>query len=273
VKPVPQVQVNGISLYCEQHGEGAPILCIHGTSSSAVVWGDAVEELARRGRCIAYDRRGCFRSERPDPYESTDVGDHTDDAAALLDALSATPAVVIGRSYGGEIALDLAHRYPTKVKAIALLEPAMLSYPDLMAWARPVIDRAMEAGARDISTVAETFLRDVAGDEGWESFSPELQEMFRGNGPAILAELRGKYLDLSAEQLGSITQPALVVSAQESPDAFRRCNDFLVDALPNATSVLVDGNHLISPAHRAVLEFVDRFVTHAPLEGKDYSYP
>jgi pimeloyl-ACP methyl ester carboxylesterase len=266
VRLVPQIQTNGISLYFEEHGQGPPILCIHGTSSSALVWGDAFTEIGLRGRCIGYDRRGCFRSERPEPYESTDVADHTDDAAALLDALSATPAVVIGRSYGGEIALDLAHRYPTKVKALALLEPAMLSDPDVMAWAEPVIDRALEAGARDPSTVAEVFLRDVAGDEAWESFPPELQKMFRGNGPAILAELKGRYPDLTAEELSKITQPALVVSAKDSPEAFRRCNDVLVDALPHAEPALIDGNHLINPAHPAVLEFVDRFVTHASLQ-------
>ena len=64
------------------HGSGAPVLCIHGAGSSALVWADAVEKLARVGRVIAYDRRGCSRSERPAPYERTSVGEHADDAAA-----------------------------------------------------------------------------------------------------------------------------------------------------------------------------------------------
>ncbi|HSL07679.1 MAG TPA: alpha/beta fold hydrolase, partial [Pseudonocardiaceae bacterium] len=50
-----------------------------------------------------------------------------DDAATLVDALAATPAVVIGRSTGGEIALALAHRFPDKVKALVLLEPAVFT--------------------------------------------------------------------------------------------------------------------------------------------------
>jgi len=60
-------------------------------------------ERSERGRCIIYDRRGFSRSERPEPFETVDLSDHVDDAAALLDALSATPAVVIGSSTGGEI--------------------------------------------------------------------------------------------------------------------------------------------------------------------------
>ena len=258
---MPEVHVNGIHLYYEQSGEGAPVLCVHGTSSSALVWADAVKELAGRGRCIVYDRRGSFRSDRPEPYETTDVSDHADDAAALLDALSATPAVVIGRSYGGEIALDLARRYPTKVTALALLEPAMLSLnPEAMAWAQPVIDKTLEAGTRDVSSVAEVFLRAVLGDEAWQSFPTELKEMFIGNGPAILAELRGGSLDLTAQELAEVDQPTLIVSAKDSPEAFRLVDGVLAEALPNSESVQVEGSHFISPAHPAVMEFVDRFV-------------
>ena len=88
----------------EEHGSGAPILCIHGTGSSALVLERRDRALARLGRVIAYDRRGCRRSERPEPYERTSVAEHADDAAALLDALDAAPAVVIGRSYGGTVA-------------------------------------------------------------------------------------------------------------------------------------------------------------------------
>src|SRR5919108_6437820 len=105
-----EISVNGVSLYYEEHGAGEPIVCIHGTGSSAVMWADAVDELAAHGRTIVYDRRGSFRSERPEPY-ATDVHQQTEDAAALIDALDAAPAIVIGRSYGGEIAIDLALRY------------------------------------------------------------------------------------------------------------------------------------------------------------------
>ncbi|CAN5737951.1 alpha/beta hydrolase [soil metagenome] len=256
-----EVQANGIRLYYEQQGEGAPVLCIHGTSSSAMVWGDAVKGFAGRGRLIVYDRRGSFRSERPEPYATTNQGDHADDAAALLDALAATPAVVIGRSYGGEIALDLARRYPTKVAALALLEPAILSLdPEGNTWLRRLTDKVLEAGASDISSVAEVFLGEVIGDEAWESFPTKLKKMFIGNGPAILAELRGGPLELTAEELAEIDQPTLMVSATDSPEVFRRVDDVVAEALPNCETVLVEGGHFINPAHPAILEFVDRFV-------------
>jgi pimeloyl-ACP methyl ester carboxylesterase len=255
---MPIAHVNEIDIYYEERGDGTPILCIHGTSSSALVWEGAMSELAEHGRCITYDRRGSFRSQRPEPYETTHVTEHTDDAAALLDALSATPAVVIGRSYGGEIALDLARRCPDKVGALALLEPAILSLnTEGKAWLQAILDRVLTIGATDLSSVAEVFLREVAGEGAWTAFPDEIKDMFRGNGPAILAELRGGSLELTAQEMRSIDQPALMVSAKDSPEAFRSVGQIVADALPNCDSVLIDGDHLISPSHPAVLRFVD----------------
>jgi pimeloyl-ACP methyl ester carboxylesterase len=66
------IHVNGVRLYYEEYGRGAPILCIHGTSSSAMVWsGPTSDALMKLGRVIVYDRRGCTRSERPVPYEAS----------------------------------------------------------------------------------------------------------------------------------------------------------------------------------------------------------
>ena len=86
--PCPRSESTASSLYYEEHGSGEPILCIHGTGSSSILWVDAAAELGKRGRTIVYDRRGFGRSERPEPLVM-DVHLHADDAAALLDALDA----------------------------------------------------------------------------------------------------------------------------------------------------------------------------------------
>src|SRR5262245_47768771 len=121
------IRVNGVRLYYEERGQGDPILLIHGTSSSALVWQpSSIQTLASLGRLIVYDRRGCTRSERPEPYE-TSVVQHSEDAAGLLEALDAVPALVIGRSYGGETAIELALRHPDEVRGLILLEAASLT--------------------------------------------------------------------------------------------------------------------------------------------------
>ncbi len=255
---MPYLKVNGIQLYYEERGNGNPVLCIHGTSGSALMWEAAADTLAPLGRIITYDRRGCTRSERPVPYDRTMVSEHADDAAALLRALDATPAVVIGRSTGGEIAVDLALRYPAEVRALVLLEGGGTS---LTADGRRYVDdmAAMlrEVAFRDPSAVGETLLRAVADDGAWESFSPEVQRMFTDNGPAILAELAGgAAADVSIEQLARLDRPTLLVAATDSPEPERLAVDALAEAIPGARKVVVAGGHLIDPAGPAVLAFL-----------------
>lgn len=259
---MPHVLANDVRLHYEKVGAGAPILCIHGTSSSALVWGDALAPLAELGRVVSYDRRGCTRSERPHPYDITSVREHADDAAALLTRLLASPAVVIGRSYGGEVALDLALRHPHAVRALVLLEPAVLALaPSAAALVEPLTARVLETSRRDPDAVAEVFLRAVAGDATWEAFPPPLKEMFTENGPAIVAELRAGPWDPSPDLLKTIDVPTLVVAGEDSPPPFREIVDAIADAVPDARSCLVPGGHLISPGIPEVVDFVESVLT------------
>jgi pimeloyl-ACP methyl ester carboxylesterase len=255
---VSAIRINGVSLYYEVHGAGSPILCIHGGGSSALLWGEAVPELARFGRVIVYDRRGCTRSERPDPYQATVVGEHADDAAALLEALAATPAVVIGRSYGGEIALDLLRRYPDLVRALVLLEPAILT---LSAQSRAGLE-TLTVQARAIAAAdgpgpaAEHLYRAFLGDPTWVGLPEGIRRVLLDNGPAILAELNGERFTPTAAAYTRVTQPVLIVSGDTSPPAYRVVDDALARMIPGARHEVIGGGHLVNPAAPVVLEFL-----------------
>jgi esterase len=259
---VGELRVNSVSLYYEEHGAGESILCIHGTGSSSVLWADAAAELGKHGRAIVYDRRGFSRSERSDPLVM-DVHVHADDAAALIDALSAAPAIVIGRSHGGEVAVDLALRYPDRVRALALLEGGGLALSEeLRRWVAEVDEQIFAAAETDVGAVAEALLRPVLGDEGWERLPEPVRQVFIANGPAIVAEERGGLLDVSVEQLRTIAQPTLVLAGRESPPALGEVASLVAAAIPSARITWVEGGHLIDPAHPAVLAFVDEALGH-----------
>ena len=257
---MPEAHVNGIRLYYEEHGEGRPILCIHGAGSSALLWADAVEELARLGRVIAYDRRGLGRSERPEPYERTTVNEHADDAAAMLDALSAVPAVVIGRSFGGWVATDLALRYPDRVRALVLLEPdAPGLTPAADQWVSAFSERMRAVAAKaGVEAVGEALISEVAGEDAWRSFPDDVRRTLTDNGPALLVELHayeGAHVDAAA--LATMERPVLLLAAADSPCEFREVTEALADALPNARLAMIGGGHLIDPAAPAVLAFIE----------------
>jgi esterase len=258
---VPEVEVNGVRLFYEERGDGAPIGCIHGAGSSALVWDDAVGKLERLGRVIAWDRRGCARSERPDPYERTSVREHADDAAALLEAVGAGPAVLIGRSYGGTVATDVAIRHPERVRALVLLEsdaPRELA-PATAEWIDGLANRLQDVAKRDgVDAVGEALITAVAGQAAWDSWPGELQRVLTGNGPAILAEVSGEWwVDADADALGSIEAPVLIVAAEDSPPELSQPAEALTKAIPTARITHVAGGHLIDPASPDVLAFVE----------------
>lgn len=256
---MPNASVNGVRLYYEEHGSGTPILGIHGAGSSAVFWEDAAGRLAELGRAIVYDRRGCSRSERPDPYDVTTVQVHADDALELVRELDAEPAVLIGRSYGGTVALDLAIRHPESVLALALLEAGPIGVsPEYDAWFEE-LRRRVEAtvAARGADAVGATVLRAVFG--AWDELPHAFREVFTANGQALVAEIRGGE-STDANRLGEIGAPTLVVTAQDSPAEFRRASEAVAQAIPQARSVQVSGGHAIDPAGPDVLAFVAELV-------------
>ena len=252
---MPHTSVNGVRLYYEDRGRGMPILGLHGAGSSAVFWEDAADSLSELGRVITYDRRGSNRSERPDPYETTSVQKHADDALALMRDLGAEPAVLIGRSYGGTIALDVALREPGSVLGVALLEAGPMGLaPEYDEWFRSGRARCEEVSS---DAVGEVMLRRVFG--AWDELPPEWRDVFTANGPALLAELRGEERTDTA-RLGELAAPALVVTADRSPEPIRLASEALARALPQARHARVGGGHAIDPAGPDVLAFVAEIV-------------
>lgn len=253
-----EFQANGVTLYYEEYGDGPAIVCIHGVGSSAAFWSDAARELANHGRAIVYDRRGCSRSERPEPY-ATNVHQQADDSAALIDALAAAPAVLIGRSYGGAIALDVALCYPDRVRALVQLEgDGGLSLSEIAMQQLAELEEKIFAAAEvDLDSVAETVVSAVAGRDAWGALPEEARQILTANGTAILAELRGGFPEVTVEQLASIDQPTLLVGGKDSLLDYSDVISIASTAMPSARVAWVEGGHLIDPAHPVVLDFVE----------------
>ena len=126
-------ELNGIKLYYEIYGTGAPLVVLHGNGGSIAALRYQIDFFRSHRQVIAVDSRGHGRSEMG--AGRLTYLQMADDVAALLTRLHAAPADVLGWSDGGIVALLLALHYPALVRRIAVsganLSPEAFDATDL----------------------------------------------------------------------------------------------------------------------------------------------
>lgn len=178
------VIVDGI--WCAAAGEpgAAPLVLIHGTLDRSAGLLKLSRRLDRTHRVVRYDRRGYGRSvDHPGPFDATG---NIDDLVAIVEATCDEPAVLVGHSYGGNVALGVADRRPELVSAVAVYEAPLSWEPwwsggSAGGHALEVRDQPADA--------AERFMRRLVGDERWERLPPATRRARRAEGRALVGEM------------------------------------------------------------------------------------
>ena len=117
---MPKIGVNGIELYYELLGpeDGEVLVLSNGILMSTASWYLQKPALSKRNRLLLYDCRGMWRSDHPAGPYTMEL--HADDLALLLDALGIDSAHIGGISYGGEVSMAFALKYPQRVRSLIL---------------------------------------------------------------------------------------------------------------------------------------------------------
>ncbi|BDI28926.1 arylesterase [Capsulimonas corticalis] len=117
---MPFIETDNTRLFYQDWGTGKPVLFIHGWCVGAGMWEYQTTALAEEGlRCIAYDQRGCGRSD--DPGRGFDYDTLADDLAAMIDHLDLRDVVLVGHSMGGGVIAQYFHRHGAHRIAQAVL--------------------------------------------------------------------------------------------------------------------------------------------------------
>lgn len=115
---MPTVDANGLKLYYEVHGEGEPLLCVHGLTCDTLAWIPQLEAFSGAFRTVIFDNRDVGQSSMAEgDYE---VADMARDALALADALELESFHLLGISMGGAIAQEIAIQAPGRVRTLTL---------------------------------------------------------------------------------------------------------------------------------------------------------
>lgn len=238
---MPTIHANNIDIYYEQHGWDRPgdVLALsNGVLMSTASWVYQTPVLSRHCRLLLYDCRGMWQSEHPPgPYS---MAQHADDLAALLDALGVERAHIGGVSYGAEISMVFALRYPQRTRSLVVSSAVSQVDPLL---------RAMMAGwiaaarARDPELLFQVTLP-VNFSERWIAANAAAldaaRQRYRQLDMDAFLELLLSFsrLDITAD-LHRIDAPALVIVGEEDILKPPKYAKIIARELPNSEYAII----------------------------------
>lgn len=125
----------------EWPGAGRPFVLLHGLASNATTWLAVARVLAAQGhRVLAIDQRGHGRSDKPET--GYDFATLSEDLHLALDALDVDVPVLAGQSWGGNVVLDYAARYPESAHRLIFVDGGFLDLQSRpgMTWERVAVE-------------------------------------------------------------------------------------------------------------------------------------
>lgn len=205
--------INNIKTYYEEHGNGEPVLFIHGLGSSVADWKLQIDFFSKEFKVIAYDIRGHGLSETSSSKFS--IVNLADDGATLLRSLSGKPAHVVGISLGGMIAYQLAVSDPDVVKTLTVVN----SIPEfnianirlrIKFWARLVILKLF-----GLRTIGKMLSKKLFPGEKFEALRKEFViKWSKNNKRAYLNTLKAMKGWSIRNQLELIRCPTLIIASE-----------------------------------------------------------
>ena len=283
------LDVNGASLACHERGDGEPVVFVHGTSQDIRTWHAQVADFAQHFRAIIYSRRYARPNEDILPGRDDQMLPHVDDLVALLRALDATPAHIVGNSWGAFIALLTAIRHPDTVRSLVLCEPPVLplfvsNNPKPGEIVRMLVRNPVDAfrvmrfglGVAQPTAKAyregnneranEIFGKGVLGKKAFAALPEDRVRMLSENVAAERAQFLGAgFPPLAESDVKRVTVPTLLVAGEQSAAILRiTFINALQRLLPNVRRTTISAaSHMMhedNPGafNHTVLQFLDK---------------
>jgi pimeloyl-ACP methyl ester carboxylesterase len=271
------VDVNGQKIHYKIVGSGEPVMILlHGFASSTDSWKGVMAPLSQRGTVVVFDRPAFGLSARPltwkgqNPYSPEA---QTDIVVGLMDKLGIEQAVLVGNSAGGSVAAYTTLRYPERVLALVLVDPAIYSGGGAPGWVKPLLKipqmrRLGPLVARSLLSRSEALIQQAWHDPT-QITSKTLEEyrMFTqiADWDKALWEFTLASRDLNLdERLAELKLPVLVITGDDDRIVPTEESLRLSKELPAAGLVVIPNcghvpqEECPGPFTKALVDFVER---------------
>ena len=249
------VNAGNARLYYETAGQGIPFVMIHAGVADNRQWNNEFAFFAKHYQVIRYDMRGYGKSEPVDGEFN-----HLDDLAAILNALGIQePALIMGCSMGGGLAMDFALTHPDRVRALILVGSGPsgleLDVPTPSKFADA--EKAFEAGELDLVGEIETQIWfDGMGRTPGQVNQAMRKLVYEMNRQALAHEVKqlGKRIPNTQtpafNRLSDLEVPVLIVVGEHDTPYILAAADYMVERIPSAQKVIIeDAAHLPNMDH------------------------
>jgi pimeloyl-ACP methyl ester carboxylesterase len=242
------VEVGSARLAVARWGDAGPaMVLLHPGVGDRRIWRWCAPRWAAAGtRVIAHDRRAFGDTEYvAEPH------DDVDDLVAVCDATAASPAVVVGNSRGGELALEYALRQPDRVTALVLIAPFVNGY-DLDLWEASEGEDALDARIAAASQAGDLDEVNRLELHYWLDGADQPEGRVQGDARTLMDDMNGRALRAESpgetpsrpdvwSRLGEITCPTLVLVGEHDLPGLVRHGRELAGALPSAEFAVIAG--------------------------------
>jgi pimeloyl-ACP methyl ester carboxylesterase len=245
------VRVNGVSLSYIEQGQGAPVVFVHGAFSDMRAWEPQRKAVAQSFRYIAYTQRYFGPDSWSDNGERFSQVTHSTDLAAFIRQLNVGPVYLVGRSYGGNVAIRMALQYPELVRAVLVQEPsiakAAVTSPDVKAIlkkeAAGLAPARAAAKAGKFDEASRLFADWTNGQPGWfDALPPETRSMHIDNGRTIALHFAAaRPPKITCADLGQLKVPLAITVGELTRPFFKILAETAHNCVPGSQLIQIPG--------------------------------